>query len=536
MQANKFFVIALLFLKINAFAGGGLNPNTARISVYVEGAKSTDSVTLIFWNKTLGSSLNTPANDYIPKFTQRVGMNPEGWFVFETTSIDEIGYFSMYREHVPGAADHRYMLEEFLVEPSDDIKIKFLKDKNYRKELDVLTAWNYLYWYQDAFIEFSGKGSSKCSCKYAGDCYYRTISREFKRTKRDGQRFRIPDGKYNENNPGAIGLRGALHIVDSMKNKLSPLAYQLEKIDYLANDRTVIFADIYTDLRITLDGAHTTISLAPFIYATGEVNEFRGHFYKEDPFKPFSEKARLLSNWYGEYVGRKALCARQIIDDNDSVGNEIYSLEKQYQGEMRDRVLTLFLVDYFRAMKDADNILNHALNTVKTPFYLRRLQELSDAQAIGRPAYNFEMPDTAGKLVRLSDFKGKVVFVDFWYTGCVHCADLYNALISKAEERFRGNPEVVFVTISVDMEREEWMKSLYGTGKTKSRYTSLTDAVNLYTGGVGIGHPMIDYYHIDGYPHPMLIDRDGKIFKTENSLYGYPEHLISLINEALTKK
>ncbi len=41
--------------------------------------------------------------------------------------------------------------------------------------------------------------------------------------------------------------------------------------------------------------------------------------------------------------------------------------------------------------------------------------------SVGAPAPDFELRDSTGKLWKLSDLKGKVVFINFWATWCTAC-------------------------------------------------------------------------------------------------------------------
>ena len=61
----------------------------------------------------------------------------------------------------------------------------------------------------------------------------------------------------------------------------------------------------------------------------------------------------------------------------------------------------------------------------------------------GKLASDFTYPDRDGKLVSLSDFRGKVVVVDVWATWCGPCrAEIPHLL--KLEKEMRGK-DVVFI-------------------------------------------------------------------------------------------
>lgn len=66
---------------------------------------------------------------------------------------------------------------------------------------------------------------------------------------------------------------------------------------------------------------------------------------------------------------------------------------------------------------------------------------------IGAPAPPFQLPDKNDKLIRLMDFKGKHVYIDFWATWCVPClAEM--KLIPELKKEYGS--QIEFVSISID--------------------------------------------------------------------------------------
>ena len=68
-----------------------------------------------------------------------------------------------------------------------------------------------------------------------------------------------------------------------------------------------------------------------------------------------------------------------------------------------------------------------------------------------RPAPEFALPDLNGTTVRLSDYKGKIVMVNFWGTWCVPCKEETPAL-QRVHQKLRNQGLVI---IGVDLRNQE---------------------------------------------------------------------------------
>jgi peroxiredoxin len=73
-----------------------------------------------------------------------------------------------------------------------------------------------------------------------------------------------------------------------------------------------------------------------------------------------------------------------------------------------------------------------------------QINESGAAGRISAPAPNFEWSDSEGNVVRLSDFRGKIVLVDFWATSCPPCVREMPALNRVAS----SEPDVVVVAVA----------------------------------------------------------------------------------------
>ena len=118
----------------------------------------------------------------------------------------------------------------------------------------------------------------------------------------------------------------------------------------------------------------------------------------------------------------------------------------------------------------------------------------------GEKAPDFAIPTPEGKTVKLSDYKGKYVVLDFWASWCKDCrADI--PVIKAAYEKY-SKKGVVFIGVSFDDDKEAW------TGAIKEfdlRYVQVSELKKWRRTDV----PPL--YKIDWIPTMYIIDPKGKV-------------------------
>jgi peroxiredoxin len=130
---------------------------------------------------------------------------------------------------------------------------------------------------------------------------------------------------------------------------------------------------------------------------------------------------------------------------------------------------------------------------------LKKEMEQVKAMAKGSIAPDFTQNNTEGEAVSLSDFRGKVLLVDFWASWCGPCRR-ENPNVVKLYERYKDQGFEI-LGVSLDRKKDRWLQAIEADGLTWPHVSDLK----------GWQNEAAKLYGVSSIPDTLLIDREGKI-------------------------
>lgn len=127
--------------------------------------------------------------------------------------------------------------------------------------------------------------------------------------------------------------------------------------------------------------------------------------------------------------------------------------------------------------------------------------EVAKKLGIGQMAPDFTQVDPNGKKIRLSDFRGKYILIDFWASWCSPCR-AENPNLVKAYATYKGEQfDILGVSLDKEGKRDAWLKAIEKDGLTWPQVSDLK----------GWNNEVSKLYGIKAIPQNYLIGPDGKI-------------------------
>jgi cytochrome c biogenesis protein CcmG/thiol:disulfide interchange protein DsbE len=163
--------------------------------------------------------------------------------------------------------------------------------------------------------------------------------------------------------------------------------------------------------------------------------------------------------------------------------NEEYMLRK---------VFLYLLLATFTISLNACESKNESNNEFDNSNYL----EADNIKSDSKKAPDFNLPTVEGKSLKLSDFKGKIVIVDFWATWCPPCRKGIPDLI-EIQNEFKN--DVVIIGISLDRETKKDVPAFIKNYKIN------------YPVVYGNSEVAQSYGGVSAIPTAFIIDKKGNI-------------------------
>lgn len=152
--------------------------------------------------------------------------------------------------------------------------------------------------------------------------------------------------------------------------------------------------------------------------------------------------------------------------------------------------------------------INAALPLIKNPANIAKIKALKPKMAMAMNLYKTALPGTdmsqftfqnaKGEQVSIKDFKGKLVYVDIWNTGCKPCiAEM--PYLKHLEHEMQGK-DIVFLSVSCDYDVESWKRFLQKRNMSGHQLIM-----------IGKKDTFFDKIGKSGIPRFVILDKAGKM-------------------------
>lgn len=251
-----------------------------------------------------------------------------------------------------------------------------------------------------------------------------------------------------------------------------------------------------------------------------------------------SNDAYLTSSYYrtwivGEYLNY--LVRLDYLKEPARKEEDLYSLKKSaqvYSGKVRDLSLYRKMSNEVGSCQSLErlntlgDLFQPYLSYFTDDFYRKSISEQFATRAdyllqtsIGKPAPGFTLKNEQGRAYSLGDFKGKVVYIDFWASWCKPCRE-ETPFLEVVYNQYKNDPRIAFVSISVADGQQAWLNALK---KDKPTWLQLIDSEGKVKAA----------YNANLIPRFVIINKKGEIVNFNAPQPSRKDELLKLLEQEL---
>ena len=122
----------------------------------------------------------------------------------------------------------------------------------------------------------------------------------------------------------------------------------------------------------------------------------------------------------------------------------------------------------------------------------------------GMPSVDFSFMDEKGKIVHLSDFRGKALYIDLWATWCGGCV-AETPYMAKLYDHYKHDKRIQLISISMDRSKSLWLKKNKEDKVTWPQFIEPNE----------FNSEMAKTFDITFIPRFLLFDKNGNILSLD---------------------
>ncbi len=306
---------------------------------------------------------------------------------------------------------------------------------------------------------------------------------------------------YEKITDSAILKNGKSELKGTIKDiSLAQLYFLPEGHPYVANKKELDQKSLYLEKGIVLFQADdllknarvnkSTLNKEFDIYST-KLSDIRAEVGKAQSAKSFNLEQRKANDAkYQEVMVEMREQLYQFINDHPSSYFSVVAINDIITSRMdMDRI------------EKAYNSLAPKVQKSKGGMALGEFIEREQRTKVGTMAMDFTQNDVNDKAVKLSDFRGKYILIDFWASWCVPCR-VENPHLVKAYSQYKDkNFTILSVSLDNPGKKQDWLDAIAKDGLIWNHVSDLQ----------GWKNEAAVMYGIKGVPASFLIDPSGKI-------------------------